>query len=561
MVAETDYLTSGQIYFTGLGSGTDFDTMITKLVELEGYRKTRLESTKSDYEEKVEAVQDINSSLLSLKSSLESMDTIDEFLIKTATSSNENIATVSASSEADEGSHTIEINQLAKNDIMMHNNGYSSSSDVINNSGSTKVFKYTYNSTTVSVDVANGTTLQGLVDLINQDADNPGVRASLINDGSKYYLQIRGLDLGDKYELTIETDATNPLTGFTGGNFTETQDAQNAQIRVDGWPASGWIERESNTISDVIEGLTINLKDTGTVQVDIEKDMDAIKEQVRNFVDQVNNIITTIQGYTEVDSSTNEGSIFTGNSTINMTMENIKSILSSIGIGFDRNIDPYPVLSTVGITTDAQTGSATYGQLLLDESKLEDALNSNPDAVAEIFSADLVAATNSSNFREYSHIDGITEGGTYDVEYEINASGEIISAKIDGHDASIDNTNHIITSTEGNSSGLAIQIDNLGAGTYSGEIRLKKGKALELIDKLEELTDSYDGPLHIMEEHLNDEIDMIDDQIYDEEVRLDTFERNLRDKFARLEELLGYYNNLNSYLTSQINSLPSTSSK
>jgi len=244
-----------------------------------------------------------------------------------------------------------------------------------------------------------------------------------------------------------------------------------------------------------------------------------------------------------------------------MTMENIKSILSSIGVGFDRDNDTYPVLSTIGITTDAQTGSTTYGQLLLDESKLEEALNSNAEAVAEIFSADLVAATNSSDFREYSHINGLTEGGTYDVEYEINASGEIASAKIDGYDASIDNSKHVITSTKGNSKGLAIQIDNLGTGTYSGQIRLKKGKALELIDKLEELTDSYSGPLHIMEDHLNDEIDMIDEQIDNETVRLDTYERNLRDKFARLEALLGYYNNLNTYLTSQINSLPSTSSK
>jgi flagellar hook-associated protein 2 len=559
MVAETDYLTSGQIYFTGLGSGTDFDTMITKLVELEGYRKTRLENTKSDYEKKIEAVQDINSSLLSLKSSLESMDTMDEFLIKTATSSNESIATVTASSDAEEGSHTIVINQLAKNDIEMHNSGYGSTSDVINSSGSTKIFKYTYNSTTVSIDVADGTTLEGLVNLINQDADNPGVKASLINDGSKYYLQIRGLDLGDKYEITISSDTT--LSGFGPDDFSETQDAQNSQIRVDGWPASDWIERESNTISDVITGVTLNLKDVGTIQVDVAKDMDAIKEQVRNFVDQVNNIITTIQGYTKVNSGTNEGSIFTGNSTINMTMENIKSILSSIGVGFDRDNDTYPTLSTIGITTDAQTGSTTYGQLLLDESKLEEALNSNAEAVAEIFSADLVAATNSSDFREYSHINGLTEGGTYDVEYEINASGEIASAKIDGYDASIDNSKHVITSTKGNSKGLAIQIDNLGTGTYSGQIRLKKGKALELIDKLEELTDSYSGPLHIMEDHLNDEIDMIDEQIDNETVRLDTYERNLRDKFARLEALLGYYNNLNTYLTSQINSLPSTSSK
>ncbi|HCO12360.1 MAG TPA: flagellar hook protein, partial [Desulfonauticus sp.] len=60
MVAETDYLTSGQIHFTGLGSGTDFDTMINKLVELESQHITRLQTWKQSWQDKITAFQELN---------------------------------------------------------------------------------------------------------------------------------------------------------------------------------------------------------------------------------------------------------------------------------------------------------------------------------------------------------------------------------------------------------------------------------------------------------------------------------------------------------------------
>jgi flagellar hook-associated protein 2 len=558
MVAETDYLTSGQIHFTGLGSGTDFETMIQKLVEIEGTRIKRLEARKQDIQAKIDAFQELNSSMLSLKSTLSGMDTMKEFFIKTATSSNESLLTASASSDAEEGTHTIDINQLAQNDIEMNNNGYSDSSAVINSSGSTKIFSYTYNSTTVSIDVPDGTTLEGLVNLVNQDADNPGVRASLIFDGTNYYFQLRGLDLGDKYEVTIETDATDPLTGFTTTDFTETQDAQNSQIRVDGWPTTTWIERETNSINDVITGLTLNLKDTGTVKITVTNDNEAIKEQIRTFVDQVNTILTLIKEQSKVDPVSQKGSVLTGNYGLNMIQEQIKNILAAKGIGFDYNEDTYPSLSNIGITTDAQTGSPTLGLLLLDESKLDEALQKDPQAVAEIFSADLVPATNTSNFRYYSHIDGLTEGGIYDVTYSVDSTGAITSATIDGEPASI--SNNIITSMNGSSKGLAIQVDNLTQGDYSGQIRLKKGKTGELIEKLEELTDSYNGPLHIMEDNYNDTIDNLDKKIAWEQKRIDNFERSMRNRYARLEALLGYYDSLSNALSAQVSSL-STKSK
>jgi hypothetical protein len=45
---------------------------------------------------------------------------------------------------------------------------------------------------------------------------------------------------------------------FAEADFTETQSAQDSQIRVDGYPSGEWISRSSNTIDDVISGFTIS---------------------------------------------------------------------------------------------------------------------------------------------------------------------------------------------------------------------------------------------------------------------------------------------------------------
>ncbi len=67
--------TSGAITFTGLGSGTDFDSIIEQLIEVEtAYRVTPLEEWKATWEEKIEAFQELNTQMLALQTALEAID-------------------------------------------------------------------------------------------------------------------------------------------------------------------------------------------------------------------------------------------------------------------------------------------------------------------------------------------------------------------------------------------------------------------------------------------------------------------------------------------------------
>ncbi|MFP4517740.1 MAG: flagellar filament capping protein FliD [Desulfovibrionales bacterium] len=579
----TNDLLSGQIHFAGLGSGSDFDSMITKLVEIEGTHTKRLEASKMQWQNKVASFQELNSAMLSLKTSLSGMDTVDKFLAKSATSSNEDLLAATAGSDAAEGTYNVVINQLARNDIFTHAAGEASTTADI--TGETDaVFDYTYGTTAVSVDVPSGTTLDGLVARINNDADNPGVRASTVFDGERYHLQIRGLDQGLDNKVAIADTTT--LAGYLQADFQNSQKAQNAQIRVDGYPLpvdpadqlepehpdydpdAGWIARSSNSIDDVIPGMTLNLKGpTGdsALQVSVARDTEAIAEQVRTFVTEVNGVLGKARELTQVDESAKEnaGSILTGNYGVQMVQQNLKQILAGQGLGLDHDSAAFINLASIGITTDAQEGSPTRGELLLDEAKLMQALEADPDAVAALFSADFAATTDSPDFSpaDSAYLKGVTEAGTYDIAYEMDASENIIAATINGEAATIDNTGKTITANTGPASGLSIQVQNLTQGSYTGTLALQQGKAGELQDELSQLTDGSNGTLRILERNYNDIVESIDRKIESEADRIASFERNLRNRFARLESLLGHYDQLTNYLTSQIKGLSSQSGK
>jgi len=551
------YLTSGQISFTGLGSGTDFESIIDKLLELEKARCIdRLETWKAQWQEKVTAFQDLNSKMLTLKTALEGMDTMNEFLAKTTSSSNSDVATATADSSAQTVSHSIEIDQLATNDIFMGTHVFSATTSVVNNTSGASQFNYTYGTTTINLSVAAGTTLQGLVNQINNDPANPGVRAAVIKiSDNDYRLQIRGLDLGTDYQFSVEGSTT--LSNAGAGDFTETQNASNAQFKLDGFPpgADDWISRASNTVTDVAEGLTINLKGVGTADIVTNVDNDAVKEQVRTFVDSINEVRSLIIELTKFNESTEQGSVLTGNYGVQMISTKLKSITSDKGLGFDYDEDTLSVLSQLGITTDAEKGSLTFGLLLLDEEILDEALTENPDALAQIFAADFIGDTDSSDFGYHSYIDGITKAGEYSVSYQIDAGGNIIagSAFINGHAAGIDNTTKQITGAYGyDEGGIVIQVTNTAVGSYSGNVRLKQGKAGEMKELLKDLTSVSTGPLHILEDNYQDIMDNIDEKIDDEWVRLERMERDLRNKYARLEALLGTYEGISDNLTNQL---------
>ncbi|WP_272700264.1 flagellar filament capping protein FliD [Desulfovibrio sp. Fe33] len=549
-MADSTY-TSGSINFTGLGNGTDFNSLIDGLVDVERTRITRLENWKATWETKNEQFQELNTQLLSLKTTLEGMDTLNEFMTKGATSSNTNLLTAAADADALESTHTVVVNQLATNDILITNSGADSLSSVIASSDTSFTFSYGGQSVTID-DISAGTTLEGFVNLINNHPDSRGlIQASTIFDGSAYHLQLSGKGLGADNQLVISNAGS---LAFGAGSFTETQNAQNSQIRVDGFPTSnaGWIERGSNTIDDIITGITLNLKEadpSSVISLTVTTDTDSIAENVATFVESVNVIRAQIIALTKVDDE-GEGSILTGNYGIDIVSQNLKNITANIGLGFtpwdDDTLsgDKYSSLSQLGILTDAEQGSATYGLLTIDYQKLEEALQSDPTAVAELFSLEPTGVSRTTDFTFTSLIDGTTMPGDYDIEV-VSDGSQIISATINGEEASVSGWE--ITGLTGAAKGMALRLNNTAAGTYSGEVAVKAGKATEMIDELTALTKPYNkftyegGPLAVLQNNYNDIMDSIDDKIAYEETRIEKLERNLRLKYARLDSLLGQY--------------------
>lgn len=563
----SDYL-SGQITFTGLGSGTDFQTMIDQLIEVESVHKQQLEYWKESWEIKVEALDALNNAILSLRTTLTGMDTMNEFLVKDASSSNEAVLTASADSVAEEGVHDVEVFQLAQNSIWMSQSGVASKSSEINTSAST--FSYSYDDPnddegpqTVNLSVPANTKLEDFINMLNTDPENPGVRAAMVSDGESYYLQLRGLDLGADANLLISNASFGNL-----GSFSETQENTDALAKVDGWPTASdaFISSSSNTLSEAVPGLDLTLKSVGTAQINITTNQDSIIENVQTFVNKMNEVRTVFMELTKVDPDTQEGSIMTGNYAVQLVSSNLKSATAGLAKGFEYynaltgTGDRYSTLSQLGILTDAEEGSATKGLLVLDTDKLLDALEDDPQAVAELFAANGVGdqSVDSGSFKYYSHISSITKPGSYDFSYEISG-GQIVSATLNGDKVSIDNDAGTITSTSGDSRGLVVQIlDTSTDGTFGGEVQLKQGKAGQLADMLKDYTNSDTGPLHIVADNYDNIIENIDKKIEYEDERLARKADELKLKYARLEALLGEYEQIGNSLDSAIAQLDSS---
>ncbi|GAB7078606.1 flagellar filament capping protein FliD [Megalodesulfovibrio paquesii] len=571
----------GSITFTGLGNGTDFDSMVTKLMEVEAYHKKQMEAWKTDWQNKIDSLNELNTAMLSLKTSLESLDTMSEFMTKSVSSSNSDVVSATADATAESGSHTITVAQLATNSVVTTTSGVASKTTKVNSSTSNQTFAYTYKGKDYSVTVGAGATLETMVNAINADPANAGVRASIITDGSQYYLQMRGLDLGSNATLSFNASLTTMSNAAfnDASDYALTQAAQNSKIKVDGWPTASdaWIEYKSNTITDVVQGLTLNLKSLGsfpptTVTVTTDTDYDAVKANIQSFVDNVNTVRTMIREMTKVTVVNDEAaasSVMTGNYAVQLVDSRLKSITAEIGKGFLRyNPGPPPTgdklsaLSQIGILTDADEGSLTQGLLVIDDEILDDVLKKEPNAVAELFAATDVGGerVDSGNFSYYSSVKNVTKPGVYDVSYTVSG-GVITNAYIGGQAASVDNTKGTITSMAGDSSGMVLTINDFPAdSTGKGVVRLKQGKAGEMVNVLKDLTNTETGTLNILEDNYTDIIKSIDKKIEYEEARLALMETNMRLKFSRLEALLGEYENLSTSMSSQISQLSSSSS-
>lgn len=535
---------------TGLSSGIDWQETVSMIMQIESQPMVMLEDRKNTYQGKLEAWQEINSKLLSLKSTMESMNAMNELLKKSASSTDSTVLTATATSAAATGSYSILVNQLAQSHKLTHSGFADENTTAVNSSGSDQVFAYTYDGETYSVSVASGTTLAGLAAAINNDVDNPGITATILNDGgatNPYHLVLTG-ETGAAN--TVAIDASTTLSGFDSSAFTTTQTAQDAQIRVDGYPPDpGWILSSTNEVTGVITGVTLNLKSAdpaNAVTVSITNDTDAVKDKISEFVDAYNEVIALINLDTAYNSQTEESGVLFGDASVIGIKGDLQNIISSAVAGLQDGA-PYTNLSGIGIK------SGTGGLLSLDDSKLSDALEDDFSAVGELFA---LSSSSTSNNLSYFLSSSDTQGGIYNVVANYDASGQLTSATINGNEALIDG-NYIIGIDGNPEAGLRISFTNPGggAGSVSAEVRLAKGAAVQIENRADFLTDPIDGTVHYAEEGIQDAIDNIEEQILDWEDRLAQTQAQLEAEFLAMEILVGQLQSQGNYLSAMMSGM------
>lgn len=467
----------------------------------------------------------------------------------TTSSSDTDILTAESSSTAYEGNHAVIINQLASSERWVHSTGLEYAESLVG----AGTFIYSYNSQEVVITTTSETTLQDLVGLINNDANNPGVTANILSYNDAFHLMLNGNEAGSDYEIKINasdtemwqaaspftagtedaalsdkimdldqfsgvfagdetiaitglmhdgtavnhslsvnenttlnhlveeindafggaatatlvngqirlTDNTNgasqmtlslaynpgsgatalsvpaisratqggsvvaSLAGFAGGDFTETQSAQDSRFKVDGYPlgADEWITRSSNTINDVITGVTLHLHDTGTVRVSVTRDTETIQDRLSTWVDAYNKVVSFLDENTSYNKDTQKAGVLMSDQTISNLLADVRRSLIERTRGFVVDVDGFLMPGHIGLELDDD------GQLSLDSEAFTEALGKDYVGVLALIGADKTGSSDSNTIEFYGALSGDTTAGTYDVEVTV-AGGVITGARM-----------------------------------------------------------------------------------------------------------------------------------
>ncbi|MBD3619603.1 MAG: flagellar filament capping protein FliD [Chromatiales bacterium] len=350
----------------GVGSGLDLNSLVQGLLAAERDPVVnRLDRQEAKLQAQLSAYGSLRSGLSGLQDALTALGEVGTG--RTASSSNTQALSVKADDTAPTGTYSVQITELAEA-ASLASGGFADPADVAG-AGSLTLDFGDGRSETLDFTDAN-TSFESIRDAIN-DADI-GVNAVIVNDGSSYRLMLTstetGLDNAVSASVSGFTDA-----GMTGG-FTVATAAKDAQLSVNGLAVTS----ATNTVSDVIPGVTLTLKDKtdGTAAaVTVSLNKGAVSSAVDKFVKAYNELSDQLGKLTNYNADTGQAAILVGDSTA----RGLQSRLSGALIGrVESTSQAFDNLVELGITTGAD------GKLKFDSTALGTALDEDFAGVVDL---------------------------------------------------------------------------------------------------------------------------------------------------------------------------------
>jgi len=332
-------------------------------------------------------LRDLTAKLDGLETAVNALkDVSGQFNTKVATSSDESFLTATASAAAVGATHTVVVEGLASTSAYYTGQLANGATTFATGSFDLKIGAGT--PVTVTVDGTNNT-LNGVASSIN--GLDLGVLATVVSDANGARLSLVSKTSGAPGDLTI----SNNTTGLA---FTKAVTGANATLTVDGIP----VESASNTVSGVLEGVTLSLltAQPGTpVTVKVDSNTEQAHQAVDDFVKSYNALIQALNSQFTYNTTTKTAGALSTDSSVRFFQQRL---LENVNYSTSGN-NGFVNLATIGVHM------ADDGTLTVNSSELDDALSSHfseaqnllqsltPAGFARNFATDLAALSDSTN--------------------------------------------------------------------------------------------------------------------------------------------------------------------
>jgi len=361
----------GTISGLGVGSKLDLQGTLDKLRQVDNAAVTALQAKETKAKAQLVAFDDVNAKFLAVKTNALSLSLESNFLTKKIAGTNDSVASATAALGIADATHNLEVERLATKSSFQ-SIGVGTTDTAVTTSDTTFAYKLGTNGSTVSVAVNANTTLTQLADLINKAPDNPGVTAAVVNSGAgttPFRLVLTANKTGEDNRISIVT----PLSDLS---FTDLQGDEgaslNASFKVDGVT----YERQSNSgITDVLQGITLQLKATGSTTLEITSDTSGIVDSVKGLVNAFQEAIQDLKAKTAYDSPASTGGPLATSSALRGLAGELSQLLGTqINTG-----------GTITSLFDLGLEFKRDGTITLNTETLTAALANHPDDVKTLF--------------------------------------------------------------------------------------------------------------------------------------------------------------------------------
>ena len=426
-MASTSGISASLVRLNGLSSGLDTESIVTSLLKIDQLKVDKQFKLAEKLEWKGDAYREVNLKLKAFREKYMSILTPSTNMYSSAAynaykvSMNTETAAVSitAGSNASVSSLTIDsITQLATTaKVTSSENMFDATKNInstLEEAFGTDIFEdgsISFKINGKSFDFTKDTTIGSMISKIN--ASDAGVTMS-------YSSLKRGFTITSK---ATGTEGTVNIENTTGTAFAATADAaafkiatgnksgDNAKLSIEGVA----VEKTSNTFT--IDGITYTLKDKSNtaIKFSVERDVDAVYNKISGFIESYNSLIAELQAkldeetYSDYEPLTDaerkelsetqitqweekaKSGLLRNDNNVRQLLQNLRSAFYSVVDGTGKNA------ANLGLETAAY---ATTGKIVINETRLKQAIANNPDQVASIFTQVSAATDASTKYKE-----------------------------------------------------------------------------------------------------------------------------------------------------------------